>query len=131
MADDSILLQPIVAEDINVGVGTVEVAAPSGGTVVGSKVNVGSFAIRQTFSYAAGTLAANGVVQTTITVPGAALGYPVLHAYNEVVPVAAITDTRVQTANSVKLTIFNLGGAPITLNTLTGTILVFPIDTEA
>ena len=130
MANDTILLQPIIAEDIAVGVGQIEVAAPSGGTVVGNMVNLGTLAIRKTFSYAAGTLAANGVVQTTITVDGAALGYPVLHAYNEVVPVAAITDTRVQTANSVKLTIFNLGASPITLNTLTGTILVFPIDTE-
>lgn len=131
MANETILIQPIVEEDINVGVGEVEVAAPSGGIMVGHKVNVGSLAIRQTFSWAAGTVAAAGVAQTTISVPGAALGFPVLVAYNEVVPVAAISDTRVQTANSVKLTIFNQSPTvPITLNTLTGTILVFPIDTE-
>ena len=130
MPNDSILVQPIVEEDINVGVGSVEVAAPSGGILVGHKVNVGSLAIRKTFSWAAGTLAANGVLQNTFNVVGAALGYPVLIAYNQVVPVAVLSDTRVQLGNTVKLTLFNLGASPITLNTLTGTILVFPINTE-
>ena len=130
MPNDTILVQPAVAEDLNIGVGEVEVAAPSGGILIGNKINLGTFAIRQTFSWVAGTLAANGVVQTTVAVAGAALGFPTSVAYNQIVPVAAISDTRVQTANSVKLTIFNLGGSPITLGTLTGTILVFPIDTE-
>lgn len=131
MPNDSILVQPVVEEDLNVGVGAVEVAAPSGGILVGHKVNVGSLAIRQTFSWVAGTVGANSVVTTTIAVPGAALGFPVLVAFNEVVPIAAEQDVRVQTANSVKLSIFNRSDiTPITLNTLTGTILVFPINTE-
>ena len=130
MANDTILLQPAVAEDLDIGVGQVEVAAPSGGVALGNKINIGSFAIRKTFSFTPGAIAPDGAAQTTITVEGAALGFPVLHAYNQVVPVAALTDTRVQTANTVKLTIFNIGGTTITLGALTGTILVFPIDTE-
>lgn len=131
MPNDTILMDLAVREDLNIGVGRVEVPAPSGGYVVGNKVNIASFAIHKSFTWTPGTIAVGGVASTTISVTGAALGYPVLVAYNEVVPIAAETDSRVQTANEVKLSIFNRSpGSPITLGALTGSILVFPIPAQ-
>lgn len=132
MPNDSILIQPIIEEDINVGVGEVEVAAPSGGILVGHKVNIGSFAIVYYYTWAAGTIAANDVATQTFQVDGAALGFPVLPTINaNLGPGVYEIDARVSAPNTVRLSIFNRAATPVTLNTLTGTILVFPINTEA
>lgn len=131
MPNDSILIQPIVEEDINVGVGEVEVAAPSGGILVGHKVNIGSLGIRKTFSWNIGTVAAGTAATATFTVDGAAFGFPCLVAINaNLGPDIFEISAHVSAANTVRLSLFNRAATPATLNIQAGTVIVFPINTE-
>ena len=130
--NDSVLIFPAVAEDLNIGNGRVLVPAPSGEYILGNQINLSSFAIRQTFTWVVGTLAADGqpgsVAANTFAVNGAALGFPCLVAYDQVIPIAIDLDPpRVQASNTARLSLFNRGGQPVNVGTLTGTILVFPI----
>lgn len=128
MANDSILLTKAVAEDLDVGVARVEVPAPSGGYVVGNQINLSTFAITYRASWTPGTIASGSAASTLVTVPGAALGFPVLAAFSgDLASDSWRLDARVSAANTVLVQLWNETGSSASINAATLTVLVFPI----
>ena len=129
MANDTIELAKIVEEQLNVGVGRVEVPAPSGGLLVGHRINIGSLGIFQRWSGDFGTIPASSLAVVAITVNGAALGYPVLVAIDKNLgPGQHEIDARVTAPNGVLVAIYNRSPLqPSTVGEVEGSVIVFPV----
>lgn len=125
----TILRVKVVEENLNIGVGRVEIPAGNTGKVRAHRINLSSFAIRVRFSADFGTIASQSLGVADVTVPGAALGYPCLVAFEQNLgPGQYEIDGRVTIANTVRVAIFNRSPTqPATVGTVTGTVLVFPI----
>lgn len=128
MAQDTILMTKAVAEDLDVGVARVEVPAPSGGYVVGNQINLGTLAQIYQGSWTPGTITASGHATTSVTVTGAALGYPVVVALSSLTGTDAYLLTgRVSSANTVTVDLYNYTVGTVVISAGTLSVLVFPI----
>lgn len=128
MANQSILLSKIVTEDLDVGVSRVEVPAPSGGYVVGNQVNIGAFATMYQGSWTPGTVAAADLATTSVTVPGAVPGFPVLVGLTSLTGTNAyVLVGRVSSPNVVTVDLYNETASPVAFSAGTLSVLVFPI----
>lgn len=69
-------------EDLFIGVGAVAVESPGGGTLVGNRVNLASFALTAQQTWAPAAVAAHGVATVAVSCPGARVGFPALCSFN-------------------------------------------------
>ena len=60
----SVPYEKIVAEDLNLGLGTVSVSMPAGGSATGNKINLGTFG---SLAFAASRAATQSIPATTVT----------------------------------------------------------------
>lgn len=128
MTNQSILLTKVVAEDLDVGVARVEVPAPSGGYVVGNQINLSTLAMLYQGSWTPGTVAAAGLATTSVTVAGAALGFPVLVGLSSLSGSDAYELVgRVSAANTVTVDLYNNTVGSVAFSAGTLSVLVFPI----
>jgi len=128
MANQSILLTKIVAEDLDVGVARTEVPAPSGGYVVGNQVNLSTFAQLYQGSWTPGTVAAAAFATTNVTVAGAAVGFPVLVGLSSLSGTDAyVLVGRVSSPNVVTVDLYNETVGSVAFSAGTLSVLVFPI----
>lgn len=64
----SVPYEKLVAEDLNLGIGTVQVTMPAGGTATGNKINPATFAALGAFSVSApGTQVVTGIEDVELT----------------------------------------------------------------
>lgn len=122
----SVLMRKIIAEDFDAGIGRVLAAAPSGGQIVGHRVNITAISIAQYFSNDFGIIQANAIYTLDVSVPGAAPGYPVLVGMNSTFANGHPSVTAFVTApNTVRIELKNLSTTtPLAVNFTTGTICV-------
>ena len=127
MANDTIMLTKVIAEDLDIGVSRVEVPAPSGGYVVGNQINLSSFGILNQSSWTPGTIAVGASSAVSITVPGAAPGFPVLGSLSIGTPVGLILTCQVVSANTVYASLTNTLTNPVVVSATLINVIVFPI----
>lgn len=72
---------PIVAEDLALGVGGFTVSNPGGADMVGSRINLSNFAILASQTWAPAAVAASNVGTVDVPCLGARIGYPVLVSF--------------------------------------------------
>lgn len=126
---DTILIDYALEEDLNIGIGKVEVAAPSGGRIVGHRINLSSFGITKFSTEDFGTIAPSSHFAVNVTVPGAQIGYPVLVDSTTALGIYELTIFgRVLTENTVTVIIRNEQTLnPATVGSIGLNIIVFPI----
>lgn len=110
----SIPYEKIVKQDLNLGVGTVDVTMPGGGTSTGDQVNLGTFAVVATATWSPGSIANGASAETTVTVAGVALGDLALASYSAALAAGLTISAHVSAANTVTVTITNTSGGALT-----------------
>lgn len=120
----ALVFEKIVQEDLNVGVGSVNVTAPGGGTLASTKIGIHSLAVGQvqvTGTWNPASIASGATETTTLTVSGASLGDYTLSSFS--VSLAGLQLTSyVSAANTVTVVLSNLTGAAV--NLASGTLAV-------
>ena len=127
-----IIFQKALAEDLDVGIAEVDVAAPAGGSMRGSQVNLATFARRLTVAWSPGIVPQSYAIIQDFAVVGAVVGDPVIVAFSQALNghlilhahVAANSVVRVAFTNNDSTTAYNPGAGTLT-------ILVFNIPVAA
>lgn len=113
----ALVYETLVQEDLNVGVGSVTVTAPGGGTQSGTQVGIHSLGVGQnaeTATWAPGAIANGSQASTTIAVSGAAVGDFVLASHDKILTSALLLSAHVSAADTVTVVIANFSGGSIT-----------------
>lgn len=123
--------EPAVGEDLNLGVSTVTVTNPGGGTLNGTQISLSTFsrtgpsaqAIQQ--AWTPGTIAAGQSVSTTVTVQGSVLGDFVVATFDQIGTSSLVIGAQVSTAGTVTVVIANPTAVAVTLGAGTLRVLDF------
>lgn len=125
-----IVVETLMAQDLEYGVGTTSKTHASGGTLNGHQISLSSFSLAgasgvgPTATWDPSEIANGGSATTTIAVPGAQLGDFVLVSFS--IDIAGLILTAyVSSLNTVTLVLANLSGAPVDLASGTAKVLVF------
>lgn len=127
------VFEKLLSEDFNLGTDAGTKTNPGGGTLTGTKVGVHTFAVMGrsvSGTWDPGSITAGGKESTTITVPGAALGDFVLVSFSADIQELTATGV-VSAANTVEVTLANLTGSAVDLDSLTVRVLVFKSKADA
>lgn len=125
----TIVVEPLGAEDLHIGVGSVEVEAPDGGTMRLTRINLGVLGIEATLSFVIGTLAASSQLTTAFTIDGVRPGYPIVFGESSGVGADQFSlEARVTAINTVKLTARNHTASPVVAGTVSVKVIVFPVS---
>jgi len=128
----SLLYEKVVQEDLNVGLGTVSVTNPGGGTLTGVQVGIHSVAVGQVAwkdTWNPSAIAAAGYEAKSVTVPGAAVGDFVLLSLSSMVTNDMMLTGNVSAADTVEAVLFNPTGGSLNLGAGTLSVLVFKART--
>lgn len=107
----------LLQEDLNIGIGAATKPNPGGGDLTGTQIGRHSWGIGQqsvTQAWTPGTVAVGGVVTTTVTYPGAALGDYVDRSF-DLSTQGLLLLADVTAVNTVTVVLANLTGAPVTI----------------
>jgi hypothetical protein len=132
----AIIVETWMGEDLDLGVGPTTHTHPSGGTLNGNKVNIGTFSHAGAAAgcpaklWEPGTIASGSQATTTIEAPGAALGDKVLVALTTIGAEALILSAHVSAANEVTVVLANLTGVSKTIAEGTLSVATFSHLTE-
>jgi hypothetical protein len=122
----ALVYEKVVQNDLNVGVGSVNVTAPGGGTLASTQIGVHTFAVGQvqvTGTWNPSSIASGATETTTLTVSGASLGDFTLASFS--VSLAGLQLTSyVSAANTVTAVLSNLTGSAVNLASGTLAVLV-------
>jgi hypothetical protein len=121
--------EKIVEEDLDTGTGTSTVRNPGGGTLVGTQINLATFAIggaATTATWDPGSVAVGSKVSTTVTVSGAALGDHVSASFSLDLQELGFSYS-VSAANTVEVVLSNNTSAAVNLASGTLSVLVFKV----
>jgi len=125
----SLLYEPAVQEDLNVGIGAeVDVASPDGGTLAGTQIGIHSVAVGQVAFQATwnpASIAAAGYEDVDIVVAGAAVGDFALASLDTILTNDMQLTAHVSAADTVKVVLFNPTAGTINLAEGTLSVLVF------
>lgn len=125
-----IVVEKLMAQDLEYGVGTTSKTHASGGTLNGHQISLSSFAVggpsgsATTQAWDPDEVASGGSVSTTVSVPGAALGDFVLASYSLDLQGLSLS-AYVSSSNTVTILIYNLSGASVDLGSGAIRVLVF------
>lgn len=122
----ALVYEKVVQQDLNVGVGAVNVTAPGGGTLASTQIGIHSLSVGQvkvTGTWDPGSVAAGAKVSTTLTVSGASLGDFVLRSFSLDIQELTLT-ADVSAANTVEVVLANLTGAAVDLASGTLAVIV-------
>ena len=81
-AGGAIVYDPHIAEDLAIGVGSFTKTNPGGGSLVGSRINIQSFAFFGQVVWAPPAVQPENVEVTVVAVTGARPGYPVMVTFD-------------------------------------------------
>lgn len=124
----SLLYEKVVQEDLNVGITTVTVTNPTGGSLTGTQIGIHSVAVGQvawTETWDPGSIAAAGYEAEDVTVPGAAVGDFVMASLTTMVTNDMMLTAHVSAADTVKVILFNPTAGSIDLGSGTLAVIVF------
>jgi hypothetical protein len=122
----ALIFERIVTEDLNVGVGSVTVTAPGGGTLASQQIGIHSIAVsgaKVTGTWDPASIASGATVTTTLTVSGASLGDFTLASFSLTIAGLQLT-SYVSAANTVTVALSNLTGSAVDLASGTLAVLV-------
>jgi len=122
----ALVYERICQEDLNVGVGAVNVTAPGGGTLASTQVGIHSLAVGQvkvTGTWDPASVAGGAKVTTTLTVSGASLGDFTLASFSLSLQGMQLT-SYVSAADTVTFVLSNLTGSAVNLSSGTLAVLV-------
>lgn len=128
----SLLYEKVVQEDLNVGISTVTVTNPTGGSLTGTQIGIHSVAVGQvawTETWNPGSIAAAGYEAEDVTVPGAAVGDFVMASLTTMVTNDMMLTAHVSAADTVKVILFNPTAGAIDLGSGTLAVIVFKART--
>lgn len=128
----SLLYEKVVQEDLNVGITTVTVTNPTGGSLTGTQIGIHSVAVGQvawTEAWDPGSIAAAGYEAEDVTVPGAAVGDFVMASLTTMVTNDMMLTAHVSAADTVKVILFNPTAGAIDLGSGTLAVIVFKART--
>lgn len=128
----SLLYEKVVQEDLNVGITTVSVTNPTGGSMTGTLIGIHSVAVGQvawTETWNPGAIAAAGYEAEDVTVPGAAVGDFVMASLTTMVTNDMMLTAHVSAADTVKVILFNPTAGSIDLGSGTLAVIVFKART--
>ena len=126
----AIIVERIMAQDIELGTSTTSKTHPGGGTLNGHQVSlstlstVGASGSADTETWNPGEIATKSSSTTTVTVSGAALGDFVLCSFSLALS-GLMLNGYVSAANTVTVVLFNPTGASVDLASGTVKVLVF------
>lgn len=126
----AIVFEKAIAEDLDIGIGEVDVTNPGGGTIRGTRINLQSLAAGYEYAgaWTPGSLAVFpfGTLTTDIPIPGVALGDFVLVTFDSTVTSEQVLfNGYVAVAGTVRVALRNLGNVILNLGTGTLRVLVF------
>lgn len=126
----AVIVETAMAEDLDLGVGSVSKTHASGGTLPGHQISLSTFSLAGAAGVAAtatwdpAEVANGGSVSTTVTVNGAALGNFAMVSAN--VDLQGLTPSAyVSSTNTVTVVLSNLSGGVVNLSSMTLKVLVF------
>lgn len=122
----ALVYEKVVQEDLNVGVGAVNVTAPGGGTLASTQVGIHSLAVGQvkvTGTWNPSSIASGATTTTTLTVSGASLGDFTLASFSLSLAGLQLT-SYVSAADTVTVVLSNLTGSAVDLASGTLAVLV-------
>lgn len=126
----AVIVETLMAEDLELGAGTTSKTHPAGGTLNGHQISLSTFSlvgaggVAVTTSWTTEEVAINGCRYVRVAVPGATEGDKVLASF----PVGQdllLLSAQVSAANEVTVILGNLTGIPVPSITGTLSILVF------
>lgn len=118
--------EKIVAEDLNLGTGTVTVTMPGGGTDTGNKINLATLALTGSKTYDPTSLADGAGVTTTVTVTGAVLGNFAMASFSLDLQ-GVLMQAWVSASNTVSVRFQNESGGVVDLSSGTLKAMVFQV----
>lgn len=126
-----IIVDTDAAEDLDLGVGTVQKDFQGGGQLNCHQISLSTFSragaagTAVTASWTPGVIAAGSQASTTVTVPGCATGDKVLVSFSALGANPLLISAHVEVSGTVRVVIANLTGSPVTLAAGTLSILAF------
>lgn len=132
-----IVVETLGAEDLDLGTSTATKTHASGGTYTVHEINLSTLAINGPTggavksTWAPGTVAAGGIVSTSVTVAGAAIGDMVMVSHDKILATKLQPTGVVSAANTVDVVIANLTGSPVTLASGSLRVMVFHVPDAA
>jgi hypothetical protein len=127
----AVIIETLMAEDLEYGVNPTTKTHPSGGVLNGTQISLSSFSTcgpaGEAFAdfWTPGTIAAGSQVSETFDIPGAAPGDKVVWALDSILLIPLIMSAHVSANNEVTVTLANLTGVSQTIDEGIVSILVF------
>jgi hypothetical protein len=127
----AIIVETIMAEDLELGIAATSKTHPSGGTLNGTQISLstlslsGAAGLAPAVAWNPGVILAGSQATTTIAASGAALGDKVLVSLTSLTTETLLLTAHVSAANQVTVVLANLTGSTQTLNSGTLSALVF------
>jgi hypothetical protein len=123
----ALVVETLVQEDLNVGVGSVTVTNPNGGTLSGTQIGLHSLAVGQvkaSTTWDPGSVSSGSSTTKTVTVSGAAVGDFAVATFSLSLSGLQLT-AYVSAADTVTAVLSNLTGSAVDLSSGTLSVLVF------
>lgn len=121
----TVVVEKIAAEDLDIGIGSLDLTAPGGGSMPGTRINLATLGILGKFSAPIGTLTTSYLAY--LTLPGAKAGMPVSWGISDNILTPSIVLNMWAVAdNTIRMNIVNTG-TPVAVGTVTLYVIAFPI----
>lgn len=125
-ANGAIIFEKAVQEDLDIGVGQVDITNPGGGSIRGTRINLGSLAYGSySATWAPGTVLAGNRVSIDVSIPGAVLADFVLVTFAGIPSQRVYLRGYVSAADVVTVVLDNLGVVDSNPGSATLRILLF------
>lgn len=127
MSGGALVYEKAVQEDLDIGTGQVDVSNPGGGTIRGTRVNLGSLAFATyNADWTPGSVASGGIQSLVLSLPGVVVGDMVLASYaSTLLAPLVILVAFVSAADAVTVSVNNATGAPVNPGTARLRVMVF------
>jgi hypothetical protein len=132
----AVIIETLMGEDLEYGTDETTKTHPSGGTLNGHQINIGSFSHAGPAGdcpaklWTPGVIAAGAQATTTIDTPGAAIGDKVLASLTSVGALTLILAAHVSANNVVTVVLANFTGVSQTIAEGTLSVVTFSHRTE-
>lgn len=123
----ALIYEKAVQEDLDIGTGQVDISNPGGGTIRGTRINLGSLAFATyNTDWTPGSVAAGGIVSIAVSLPGVVFGDMVLASFaSALLAPLVVVFAWVSAADTVTVSINNATGAPVNPGTARLRVMVF------
>lgn len=127
----AVIVDTLMAQDLELGIGTTSKEHPGGGTLNGHQISLSTFSVAgaagtaTTGTWAPGLIVTGSQATTTLVVAGAVIGDKVLVSLSTLTTEALLFTGHVSAANQVTVVLVNLTGSNVTIASGTLSVLVF------